>query len=266
MSSTTTLPPTTQKTSPPSDYVDKFISLLSRSFLTTPLTTAFISEIDNGPSGQTNPVTSERLHKHFSLGIPMAAKGNVILIEADNFAAAALFEPPDFCGVPPAQARRDPGPILQEWRGMARKLKGRYLVIPDSGPRSWDQPAAPSQSSGGPSEDPYPGDFNKDTDYETRPFYHLALLARDPDVAAGKQDAAMKACLQPFLERAREEGLPVWSETATPDMRDRYQELGFKVLEEVVIGKGRVDGRGWPKDGGEGVKCWPMMWDEGTFN
>ena len=264
MSTTTTLPPTTQKTSPPSDYVDKFISLLSRSYLTTPLTTAFITEIDKLQPGTRTKITPDRLHKHFSLGIPAAAKANVILIEAADFSAAALFEPPDFCGIPPAQARKNPGPILQEWRSMARRLKGTYLAIPDTGPRSWDQPAAPSQSSGGPSEDPYPADFNKDTDFETRPFYHLAILARDPDLPGEETDRAMKACLTPFLERAREEGVPVWLETATEDMRDYYVGLGFKVMEEVVIGKGRVDGQGWPKEGGEGVRCWPMMWDEGV--
>lgn len=262
MSAASTLPPTTQRTSPPSDYVDKFISLLSRSYLTTPLTTAFISEIDQVPSGSKTQITSERLHKHFSLGIPIAAKANVILIEASNFAAAAFVEPPDFHGTPPAQARRQPGPILVEWRGMARTLKGKYLSIPDSGPRSYDQPAAPSQGSGGPGEDPYPGDFNKDVDHETRPFYHLALMARDPDVDQAKSDAAMKACLQPFLDKAKAEGVPVWLETATEEMRDYYQSLGFKVVEEVVIGKGRVDSKGWPKQGGEGVRCWPMMLDE----
>ena len=260
MSTTVTLPPTTQKTSPPKEYVDKFIDLLSRSFLTTPLTTAFITEID-GISGTKSEITSTRLHKHFSLGIPLACKANVILIEADNFSAAALFEPPDFCGVPPAQARKNPGPILSEWRSTARRLKGQYLAIPDSGKHSWDQPAAPSQSSGGPSEDPFPGDFNKDTERESRPFYHLAMLARDPDVEEGKSDAAMRACLMPFLERARREGLPVWLETATEEFRDYYSSLGFKVVEEVTIGKGKVDRKGWPTQGGEGVLCWPMIYD-----
>ena len=91
------------------------------------------------------------------------------------------------------------------------------------------------------------------------------MLARDPDEDSSKTDSAMKACVTPFLERAKEEGLPVWAETATADMRDYYQGLGFKVVEEVVIGKGRVDARGWPKEGGEGVKCWPMMWDERVY-
>ena len=146
---------------------------------------------------------------------------------------------------------------------MARTLKAKYLGIPDSGPRSWDQPAAPSQGAGGPSEDPYPGDFNKDVDYETRPFYHLAMLARDPELDGQKTEGAMRACVLPFLDRAKKEGVPVWLETATEEMRDAYKTLGFNVVEEVVIGKGRVNEKGWPKEGGSGVRCWPMILDQG---
>ncbi|OAP59911.1 hypothetical protein AYL99_04913 [Fonsecaea erecta] len=251
--------------SPDQQWLDKFISLLSRSYLTTPLTTAFITEIDNtDPTADVSQVmTPARLTKHFTLGITAAAKSNVVLAEAGSFAAAALFEPPDFCGIPPSQARRDPGPILQEWRRAARQLKAKYLSIPDQGAHSYDQPAAPSQSSGAPSEDPYPADFNKDTDFETRPFYHLAMIARDPDVPADKSDKAFTACMDYFLKKARAEGVPVWLETASESAMREYERLGFRVCEEVVIGKGRVNEKGWPTpNGGKGVMTWAMIWDE----
>src|SRR5262249_54527043 len=151
-------------TSPDKAFLDTFISLLSRSYLTTPLTTAFITEIDGTPptANISDVMNPERLTKHFTLGITAAARSNVVLIESGNFTAAALWEPPASCAIPPPKARRNPGPILQEWRGAARKLKAKYLSLPDQGPHSYDQPAAPSQSSGAPSEDPYPTDFNKD--------------------------------------------------------------------------------------------------------
>lgn len=258
------MPATTTTNSPDKAFLDKFISLLSRSYLTTPLTTAFITEIDHTPpsSNRADVITPERLTKHFTLGVTAAAKSNVVLIESDNFTAAALWEPPDFCGIPPSQARRDPGPILQEWRSTARRLKAKYLSLPDQGPHSYDQPAAPSQSSGAPSEDPYPADFNKDVDFETRPFYHLAMLARDPDVDPQKSFAAAKACLEPFLEKAKKEEVPVWLETASEASRKEFEDLGFKVCEEVIIGKGRVNAKGWPQEGGEGVVTWAMIYDE----
>jgi len=253
-------PKTTTTTSPDPAYLDRFISLLSRSYLTTPLTTAFITEIDQTPAdGDISEVmTPDRLTRHFTLGVTAAARSNVVLIEADHFTAAALWEPPDFCGIPPSQARANPGPILQEWRSTARKLKAKYLSLPDQGPGSYDQPAAPSQSSGAPSEDPYPADFNKDVDFETRPFYHLAMLAKDPNRDAA---AAAKACMEPFLARAKGEGLPVYLETASEASKQDYRDLGFRVCEEVVIGQGRVNAQGWPQQDGEGVKTWAMIWD-----
>ncbi|OQV06814.1 hypothetical protein CLAIMM_11334 [Cladophialophora immunda] len=230
--------------SPDQKWLDNFISLLSRSYLTTPLTTAFITEIDS-----TSPSAD-------------VSQSNVVLIESGGFTAAALFEPPDFCGIPPSQARRNPGPILQEWRSTARQLKAKYLSIPDQGEHSYDQPAAPSQSSGAPSEDPYPADFNKDTDFETRPFYHLAMIARDPDASPDASDKAFRACMDYFLKKARHEGVPVWLETASENAMKEYEGLGFRVCEEVVIGKGRVNEKGWPTEGGKGVVTWAMIWDE----
>ncbi|KIW91885.1 uncharacterized protein Z519_07855 [Cladophialophora bantiana CBS 173.52] len=250
--------------SPDQEWLDSFISLLSRSYLTTPLTTAFITEIDNSsPTADVSQVmTPERLTKHFTLGITAAAKSNVVLVESGDFTAAALFEPPDFCGIPPSQARRNPGPILQEWRSTARMLKAKYLSIPDQGEHSYDQPAAPSQSSGAPSEDPYPADFNKDIDFETRPFYHLAMIARDPDAPPDKSRKAFKACMDYFLNKARDEGVPVWLETASESAMKEYEGMGFRVCEQVVIGKGRVNEKGWPTEGGKGVVTWAMIWDE----
>lgn len=255
---------TTTTTSPDSTWLDNFISLLSRSYLTTPLTTAFITEIDNTPptANIANVMNPERLVKHFTLGITAAAKSNIVLIQSDDWKAAALWEPPEFTGVPPSQARRNPGPILQEWRSAARKLKAKYLSLPDQGPHSYDQPAAPSQSSGAPSEDPYPADFNKDVDFETRPFYHLAMIARDPQADSKSGFAAFKACVDHFLNQAKKEEVPVWLETASEETKKDYESLGFRVCEEVVIGKGKVNTKGWPEEGGEGVKTWAMIWDE----
>ncbi|KAL2443890.1 hypothetical protein ABEF95_013279 [Exophiala dermatitidis] len=254
---------TTTTTSPDKAFLDAFISLLSRAYLTTPLTTAFITEIDNTPptANAAEVITPERLKKHFTLGITAAAQSNVVLIEAGNFTAAALWEPPDFCGIPPSQARRNPGPILQEFRSTARTLKAKYLSLPDQGPRSYDQPAAPSQSSGAPSEDPYPADFNKDVDFETRPFFHLSLIARDPEADPDESFAALRACMDPFLKKAQEQDVPVWLETASEDSKREYEDMGFRVCEEVVIGKGRVNAKGWPEEGGEGVKSWAMIYD-----
>lgn len=247
---------------PSAETVERFITLLAKSFNAIPLTKAFVSEIDGVEAGsKPSSLSSERLHKHFSLGIPAAAKANILLLHDEAFTAAALIEPPDFCGVPPSQARRNPGPILTEWRALARQLKAKHLALPDTGPRSWDTPAAPSQSSGGPSEDPYPSDFNKDASVEIRPFYHIALATKDPSLDAAKQDAALKALLDPILEKAKNEGVPVWAEASLAEKRKEYESLGFRVAEEVVVGKGKASEEGWPTKGGSGVRCWGLIYD-----
>lgn len=88
------------------------------------------------------------------------------------------------------------------------------------------------------------------------------MLGRDPDANESKVKEAVDAVLAPILERAKKEDVPVWTEASTEEKKRENEELGFKVMEEVVIGKGRVDEKGVPKDGGQGVKCWGMIYDQ----
>jgi hypothetical protein len=92
-----------------------------------------------------------------------------------------------------------------------------------------------------------------------KPHYHLAFLARVP----GREDVkgAISAAVLPFLAKARDEGVPVWLEATDPHAVAVYEHYGFRVCEVVIVGVGRVAGDGWPKEGGEGVKWWGMLWD-----
>lgn len=69
--------------------------------------------------------------------------------------------------------------------------------------------------------------------------------------------------MTPFLDRARAEGLPAWLEATTPQAVRVYEHFGFRVVEEIVVGSGKVDLAGWPaEDGkGEGVTAWAMIFD-----
>lgn len=58
---------------------------------------------------------------------------------------------------------------------------------------------------------------------------------------------------------AQEKGWPVVLEATSARSRDVYRHLGFDVLEEVTVGKGRVDAEGRGKEGGEGCVLWVMM-------
>lgn len=252
---------------PTQDDLENFLSLLSTCYQSVPLTTAFITEIDRvQPGTEYTQLTSDRLKQHFSLGLPAAFKSNILLTTVTSPSsrlplAAVLFEPPDFSGIPPAQARKQPGPILQEYRAVARAMKAHHMAMPNDGPHQWDTPAAPSQAASGPSGDPYPTDFNKDITTETRTFYHLSLLVRD--ISADREEAAqaVKEAVAVFLERAKKEDVPIFLEASSLDSKREFEKWGFKAVEERAVGRGRVNEKWWPTEGGEGVKVWGMVYN-----
>ncbi len=94
-----------------------------------------------------------------------------------------------------------------------------------------------------------------------RKFWHLSFLARNPGVE--RVEGAIKAVVQPFLERAREEGVPCWLEATNPRAVGLYEKFGFRVVEVIVLGEGKVGADGWPKEeGGEGIRGYCMIWEQ----
>lgn len=55
-------------------------------------------------------------------------------------------------------------------------------------------------------------------------------------------------------------GLPIWLEATTSHSRDIYARLGFQVVDEIVLGKGRAGPDGRTSKGGTGVPIWGMIW------
>jgi hypothetical protein len=49
------------------------------------------------------------------------------------------------------------------------------------------------------------------------------------------------ALTRPVLEEASKAGIPVWLKTMTLHSRDVHGLLGFGVIEEMRIGKGKAD-------------------------
>jgi len=252
---------------PTEDDLASFIDLISTCYQTVPLTTAFITEIDGvSPGSEYSELSPERLKKHFSLGLPAAFRSNILLTTVSSAGssrplAAVLFEPPDFSGTPPAQARKQPGPILTQYRAVARALKAKHLAMPETGPHQWDTPAAPSQASSGPSGDPYPSDFNKDTNTEVRTFFHLALLVRDTSASKQETSQAVKEALDEYLAKAKELDVPIFLEASSTESKDEFEARGFEAVEQTAVGEGKVDARGWPTEGGQGVKVWGMIYN-----
>lgn len=68
------------------------------------------------------------------------------------------------------------------------------------------------------------------------------------------------AIIEYVQDRARQDGAPFWLETGSPESRQLYKKHGFKDAGEIILGQGVVGRDGLPKDGGEGIKIWGMIW------
>jgi hypothetical protein len=68
------------------------------------------------------------------------------------------------------------------------------------------------------------------------------------------------ALIRSFQARATTDNLPIWLEATTAQSRDLYAKLGFKVVEKMVLGKGRAAPDGSEMQDGEGVEVWGMIW------
>jgi hypothetical protein len=68
-----------------------------------------------------------------------------------------------------------------------------------------------------------------------------------------------RTLILPFLEKARLENVPAWLEATNDHARDVYSHFGFRVVEEVRIGVGKVDSTGNLAEGGEGILIYGMI-------
>jgi hypothetical protein len=89
---------------------------------------------------------------------------------------------------------------------------------------------------------------------------HLVLVANDRSQPASTP-AKVSHLIRPVLAMAKEKGWPVCLEATSPRSRDVYAHLGFEVLEEMRVGKGKVDAEGWGCADGEGVLIWAMRFE-----
>jgi hypothetical protein len=94
---------------------------------------------------------------------------------------------------------------------------------------------------------------------------HLVLVGNDRSQypqspsSSSSSPVSIKTLIRPVLALANKSGWPVCLEATSPRSRDVYAHLGFEVLEEMVLGRGKVDADGRGKDGGEGIKIWAMV-------
>jgi ribosomal protein S18 acetylase RimI-like enzyme len=69
-----------------------------------------------------------------------------------------------------------------------------------------------------------------------------------------------KAIMREHIRRAQLENVPIWLEATTPNSRKLYLSMGFEEIEEITLGKGKVDSNANLQPGGPGVPLWAMVW------
>ena len=231
-----------------------FISIITAAFSTTALTTAFIVGIDSTPPPYPSPlIDSSRRQKHFSQGILDSAATGAELVQAGNWSAIALWEPPSYQGKAFSDSKANPPPLLSEWRGKVKQAKAKYLAAACSPALTESGDEDSNSDSSKPDSDP--------DSIRLRPFYHLSFLARNP--AVERAPGSMNAVMTPFLERAKAENVPAWLEATNPKAVKMYLHFGFRIVETIIVGKGKVNAAGWPAEGEEacGVTAWAMIYD-----
>ncbi|QGA17463.1 hypothetical protein EYB26_005134 [Talaromyces marneffei] len=136
------------------------------------------------------------------------------LVEADNFAAAAIWFPPG--AELPASLNDDER--LVAYREMSAKAKKDYL--------------------------------------NGRKYWYLNMIARHPE---RKAPGVVRAIFEPYIARARDEGVPIWLEAVTEHSKQVYEHLGFKTVVTLRMGAGKASPDGELQEGGEGIPIYAMI-------
>lgn len=194
------MPPQLQITTSNSpEYRHRLAEISSRACVADPLNVLF--QRDNGSSAQ---ATLENIYKSTLHRIETKVGLGSSVVEADNFAAVACWEPP---GATRGQYNDEE---LQE---LAKKR-------------------------------PIYAAFNRDIDNakneclgEGQKHWQLSLMARDP---LRTSKGAVRAIIEPYVQRAKEDGVPIWLIAGNERARDVYAYFGFKLVKVVYSGEEKV--------------------------
>ncbi|KIX07562.1 uncharacterized protein Z518_02215 [Rhinocladiella mackenziei CBS 650.93] len=200
-------------TSQSSEYCHRLADIVSRASVADPLNIVFQQE----KTGQSTAVTSDLLYTAAKDRVDTKVAGGALVVEAAEFAAVACWEPPS--AIPPLltdsklQAMALERPVFTEF---VRDVQDARLACLGEGQLYWS----------------------------------LSLMARDPE---RKDKGAVRAVIEPYVKRAKAEGLPLWLVAGNPRARDVYAYFGFRVVHTIIS---------YPRDrteGDEGVPTWCMV-------
>ncbi|QKX55455.1 uncharacterized protein TRUGW13939_02548 [Talaromyces rugulosus] len=89
-----------------------------------------------------------------------------------------------------------------------------------------------------------------------RQYWYLNMIARHPERT---EPGVIRALFDPYIERARQDGVPLWLEAISDHSRQVYEHFGFKTVAEFRTGLGKATPEGDLQEGGEGIRLWAMI-------
>jgi hypothetical protein len=155
-------------------------------------------------TGSSAQVTLENIYKTNLLRIETKVGLGSSIVEADKFAAVACWEPPE------AVHRNHTSEELKEL-AKERPIYADFV-------RNIE--AAKNECLG-----------------EGQKYWQLTLMARDP---LRTSKGAVRAIIEPFVERSKEERVPIWCVAGNERARDVYAYFGFEVVKVIYSGEEKV--------------------------
>jgi hypothetical protein len=210
-----TPPPIT--TSQSAEYRDRLAEITSRATIENALNVTFEQE----RTGRSVQVTPAHIYASAKIRVNTMVESGGFVVEAGNFAAVALWQSPSaphaYLSEEQLHTIADEGrPIFAQF---VREIQEAQRVCFGS-----DHPP---------------------------PMWWLSLMARDP--ARNREKGAVRAVIEPFVQQARQEKVPVWLIAGTERARDVYAYFGFRVVKVITS---YVPGE---EERSEGVKSWCMV-------
>jgi len=171
--------------------------------------------------------------RYFEILLSAAALNSARFDEADGWSSCAVWMPP---------GRRVDNPATLLPAGLISILwnigiQGCRRMLLEFGPQSDDAKAKGLKNG--------------------EKYYYLFFIATKKE-KRGK--GLSTALIKRYQAIATEKGTPIWLEATTSYSRDIYKKIGFEIVSEMVLGKGKAAPDGTSMVGGEGVKVWAMLW------
>lgn len=90
-----------------------------------------------------------------------------------------------------------------------------------------------------------------------RDCFYVLITATDP---SHRKQGLLAAMVERLLDEARKVNKPIWLEATTKYSAQQFTRFGFETIDEITLGKGKVNAKGAKQGGGEGVTVTAMIW------